>query len=88
MNDLEQYGRSNCLVLHGCVYLPKENAGHVTFENFVLDTLNSRLKFAHPIHNSDIDICPAMPSRKRKNPIIIKFVKGSVRNQVFNSKFE
>ena len=86
MDDLEQYGRSNCLILHGCVDLPKENAGYVTFENFVLDTLNSRLKFAHPIHNSDIDICHVLPSQKGKNPIIIKFVRRSARNQVFNSK--
>ena len=52
----------------------------------MLDTLNSRLKFAHPIRNSDIDICHVMPSQKGKNPIIIKFVRRSVRNQVFNSK--
>ena len=51
----------------------------------MLDTLNSRLKFAHPICNSDIDICHIMPSRKGKNPIIIKFVR-SVKNQAFNSK--
>ena len=81
MDDLEQNGRSNCLILHGCVNLPKENAGCVTFENFVLDTLNSRPKFAHPIRNSDIDICYVTPFRKGKNPIIIKFVR-SVRNQV------
>ena len=86
LDDLEQYGRSNCLILHGCVDLPKENAGYVTFENFVLDTLNSRLKFAYPIHNSDIDICHVLPSRKGKNPIIIKFVRRSIRNQVFNNK--
>ena len=86
MDNLEQYGRSNCLVLHGCVDLPKENAGYVPFENFVRDTLNSRLKFVHPICNSNIDICHVMPSRKGKNPIIIKFVSRSVKNQVFNSK--
>ena len=86
MDNLEQYGRSNCLILHGGVNLPKENADCVTFENFVLDTLISRLKFAHPIRNSDIDICHVMPSQKGKNPIIIKCVRRSVRNQVFNSK--
>ena len=52
----------------------------------MLGTLNSRLKFAHPIHNSDIDIGHVMPSQKEKNPMIIKFVRKSVRNQVFNSK--
>ena len=53
-DDLEQYGRSKCLILCGCVNLPKENAGYVAFENFVPDSLNSRLKFDHPISNSDI----------------------------------
>ena len=57
----------------------------MTFENFVPDTLNYRLKFAHLICNSDIDICHIMPSRKGKNLIINEFVR-SVRNQVFNSK--
>ena len=66
MDNLERYRRSNCLILHGCVDLPKENADYVTSENFVLDTLNSRLKFAHPIRNNDIGICHVMPSRKGK----------------------
>ena len=65
MDDLEQYGRSNCLILH-VVKFPKENAGYVTFENFVLDTPKPRTRFPQPIHNSDIDICYEMPSRKRK----------------------
>ena len=52
----------------------------------MLDTLNSRLQFTHPICNSDIDICHVMPSQKGKNLIIIKFVRRSVRNQVFYSK--
>ena len=86
MDDLEQYARSNCVILHGCVDLPKENAGYVTFENLVLGTLNSRLKCVHPIYNSDIDICHVVPSRKGKNSIMIKFVRRSVRNHVFNSK--
>ena len=80
MDDLEQYGSSNCLILHECVNLPNENAGYVTFEYFVQDTLNSRVKFPHPIHNSDIDISQVMPSRKGKNPIIIKFVRRCIRN--------
>ena len=53
-DDLEQYGRSKCLILYGCVNLPKEKAGYVTFENFVPDSLNFRLKFDHPISSSDI----------------------------------
>ena len=67
MDDFEQYVRSNCIILHGCVNLSNENAGYVTFENFVLGTLNSRPIFPHSPRNSDIDICHAMPSRKIKS---------------------
>ena len=66
MGNLEQYGETNCFIVHGCVNLSNENAGYVTFESFVLDTLNSRLKFPRSIRNSDINICDVMPSGKGK----------------------
>ena len=72
--------------MHGCVNLSNKNAGYFTFENFVQDTLDSKLKFPHPIRINDIDICHVMPSRKEKNPIIFEFVRRSGRNQVFNSE--
>ena len=36
--------------------------------------------------NNDIDICHALPSKKSKKPIIIKFVRRTIRNQVFARK--
>ena len=34
----------------------QKNEGDATFENFVQDTLSSRIKFTHSIQNSDVDI--------------------------------
>lgn len=87
IDDLEQYSRSNCLILHGCTDLPTKNYDNSqATENFVLDKLNSKLKLDTPLVNSDIDICHTLPTKKNKNPIIIKFVRRTVRNKVFANK--
>ena len=49
-------------------------------------TLNSRIKLSQPITNSDIDICHILPSRKAKNPILIRFERRTVGNLVFANK--
>lgn len=85
LDSLEQYGRSNCLILHGCLNVP-EKASNSVFENFVINSLNSKTKLPEPIKNADIDICHVLPSKKGKNPIIIKFVRRSVRNAIFAKK--
>ena len=86
LDDLEQYSRSNCLILRGCTNLPKKNTSNLEFENFVIKTLNSRIKLSQPIANTDINICHVLPSQKAKNPIIIKFVCYTVRNLMFANK--
>ena len=86
MDDLEQYSRSNCLILHGCQNLPAKSSDNEVFENFVLNTLNDKLQIEPQLSNHDIDVCHALPSRKGKNPIIIKFVRRTVRNKVFAAK--
>ena len=86
LDDLEQYSRSNCLILHGCTNLPDKEASNLDFENFVISTLNSKINLPQPIVNADIDICHVLPSKKSKNPIIIKFVRRTVRNFVFANK--
>ena len=85
IDDLEQYSRSNCLILHGCQNVPAKATNEV-FESFVLNTLNSRLNLPSELTHSDIDISHVLPSAKNKNPIIIKFVRRTVRNMVFNHK--
>ena len=79
IDDLEQYGRRNCLILHGCVNIPQRSS-YVEFESFVIKKLNSRLNLDYKIKPHDIDICHILPSRKPSSaPIIIKFVRRSVR---------
>ena len=85
LDDLEQYSRSNCLILHNDDIPPKESSNQM-FENFVLSKLNSKLQLSTPLVNNDIDICHALPSKKSKNPIIIKFVRRTIHNKVFAYK--
>ena len=82
LDDLEQYGRSNCLILHG------NNIDHrissMDVEKYVLNILNTKLDLPTSISDSDIDICHPLPSKTNKKPIIIKFVRRSIRNMVYS----
>ena len=53
LDDLEQYGRSNCLILHG------NNIDHrissMDVEKYVLNILNTRLNLPTSVSDSDID---------------------------------
>ena len=55
LDDLEQYGRSNCFILHG------NNIDHrissMDVEEYVLNILNTRLNLSTTVSDSDIDIC-------------------------------
>ena len=78
MSNME-YGRSNCVILHG------NNIDHristsMDVEKYVLNTLNTKLDLPTSISDSDIDICHPLPSKTNKKPIIIKFVRRSIRN--------
>ena len=77
LDDLEQYGRRNCLILHGC---PDQPVGgkYPVFESYVTNKLNSELDLEYQIRSNDIDICHVLPSRKGCHPpIIIKLVRRS-----------
>ena len=87
IHDLEQYGRRNCLILHGCQNIPTNQASYFEFEKFVINKLNNKLKLTCKITPLDIDTCHTLPSRNRDTkPIIIKFVRRSVRDMVFSLK--
>lgn len=101
MDALEQYSRSNCLILHGSqLPAPESNSDNQQpqqvgrglpvdtgkCEKHVLKTLNGNLNLPTPISSTDIDICHPLPSNKNKSPIIIKFVRRTVRNMVFFHK--
>jgi len=83
IDALEQYGRSNCLILHGS----KVPAGS-SCDNHVVNVLNSKLNLPIKITNYDIDISHQLPSSKNKFPIIVKFVRRTIRNMVFDHKKE
>ena len=87
IDDLQQYSRSNCLILHGCHNAPTgADVSNQVFEDFVIGFPNSKLNLPSAVSRSDIDICHTLPSKKGKNPIIIKFVRTSMRNTIFHHK--
>ena len=79
LDDLEQYGRSNCLILHG------NNIDHrissMDVEKYVLNILNTRLNLPTSVSDSDIDICHPLPSKTNKKPI-----HRSIRNMIYSHK--
>ena len=64
LDDLEQHGGSNCLILHG------NNLNHRISnretEKYVISTLNSCLDLPFTISEKDIDICHPLPSKSSK----------------------
>jgi len=98
IDEMEQYSRSNCLILHGAQIptstptetLDPENQQVKHFEDMcekhVLSVLNTKLCLPFKITSGEIDICHQLPSTKNKNPIIIKFVRRTVRNLVYSHK--
>ena len=86
VDDIEQYSRRNCLILHGNKDIPSTGS-YSEFELYVLNKLNSRLNLDYKISSSDIDTCHVLPTKRSKPvPIIIKFVRRSVRELVFINK--
>ena len=84
MDKIEQYSRSNCLILHG--YTDAPDGKDKAFEDHAITKLNSNVDLPTHLQNSDIDIRHSLPSKSYKKPIIIKFVKRTVRNMVFSKK--
>ena len=85
LDSLEQHSLSNCLILHGCNADFKKMSNEQV-EDWVLNVLNKNLSLPCEINEYEIDICHPLPTNKKKNPIIIKFVRRSIRNLVFNQK--
>ena len=91
-DSLEKYGRSNCVIIYGSHYSKPEKqqvSSHHDDDScgvYVLQTLNNNLNLPIKVTNNDIDICHPLPSSKKKNSIIVKFVWRTVRNMIFNHK--
>jgi len=83
LNDLEQYSRRNCLLLHGAVSPTSDTV------QFILDTAKNTLGI--DLSESDIDRAHPLPRRKgsdgqRPPPIVIKFVSYTARHKFFSAK--
>ena len=63
LDDLGQYGRQNCLIVHGCSDQPV-GGKYPVFETYVTNKLNSELDLEYQIRCNDIDIFHVLPSRK------------------------
>ena len=50
IDDLQQYSRSNCLILNGCHDAPTgTDVSNQVFEDFVIDFLNSKLNLPYAV---------------------------------------
>ena len=84
ISDLEQYGRSNCLIIHGAKDVPKEGK-YLECENFVFGLINEKIKPETPLQVHDLDIAHPLPARKG-TPVIIKFLRKTQRNCIYAKK--
>ena len=66
LNDLEQYGRSNCLIVHGCKEVPKSGK-YLETENYICKTLNTHLSLDNPLQVKGL-VSP-MPFLQKKAPL-------------------
>ena len=86
VDDLEQYGQSNCLIIHGCENVPDSKPGKtLKTEKYVCDIINSNLKLESPLQVQDLDITHPLPSKKGTQ-FIIKFLRKTQRNEVYCKK--
>lgn len=80
IDDLEQYSRRNCLLLHGVDENDDENT-----DELVLTTV--AVEMGIQLNEEDIDRTHRLgkPNRKdgKPRPIIVKFTRYAVRNKVF-----
>ena len=82
VDNLEQYGRSNCLILRGLRNLPNVHNNYYNFVEYIVDTINHHLNMN--LTPQDVDIAhPLRKAANGKTPVVIKFVKKSDRNAIY-----
>ena len=86
VDDLEQYGKFNCLIIHGCENVPDLKPGKISeIEKYVGNIINTSLQFESPLQVQDLDIAHPLLSKK-ETPIIFKFLRKTQRNQTYGKK--
>ena len=85
LDDLEQSGRSNCIIVHRCKEVP--NSGEYwEHEKYVCNMLNQNLQLS-PGQVNDIDVAHTLPSKSNNScPGIIKFLRHNQRNYIYSKK--
>ena len=85
IDNLEQYGRRNCLILHGLRNLPNIHSNYYNFVEYIIGTINHHLNMN--LTPQDVDIAhPLRKATNGKTPVIIKFVRRSDRNATYQKK--
>ena len=83
IDDLEQYSRRNCLVLHGVNESKEENTNEIIIKTFSEE-------IGVEIKEDDLDRSHRLGKPKRKDnkpwPIIVKFARYAVRREIFMNK--
>ena len=83
IDNLEQYSRRNCLVLHGVNESNNENTNEIIIKTFS-EELGVEIK------EDDLDRSHRLGKPKRKDnkprPIIVKFARYAVRREIFMNK--
>ena len=86
LDDLEQYGRYNCLIVHKCENVPKQGE-YLENEKYICNILNQNLKLNPSLQVNDIDVAHPLPSRNSNIcPVIVKFIRRSQKNYVYSQK--
>jgi hypothetical protein len=97
IDALEQYGRQNCLLIHGIPETRSDRGNSVeNTEALVLGVMNNKLGLG--MDSSSLDRCHRLglgggnhearggQTHQKSRPIIVKFVAYSVRSEVFRCK--
>ena len=85
VDNLEQYERRNCLIPQFLRNLPNIHNNYYNFVEYIIGPINHHLNMN--LTPQDVDI--PHPLRKATNgkiPVIIKFVKRSDRNAIYQKK--
>ena len=74
-DDLEQYSRSNCLVIHECENVPKSKPGkYLEIENFVCNTLTNIYNLIHLYRQMILTLHIHYPQKKAPQLLSSSFV--------------
>lgn len=89
-DNLEQYGRRNCLLIHG---IPEVESSNIRNENTDAQVINiTNEKLGLHLEQTDLDRTHRLGRRNSSNtssrprPVIVKFTSYNVRSEVFKVK--